>query len=84
MRSNSCVPHRKSQSHFFLKEYWSYFLAWGMGLMCKTILWAGEKEDEDTEAMQKVLNRQVLDKPFYFGDKAAVNAYLEEAINKKV
>jgi len=43
-------------------------------------LWAGEKED--MEAMQRALNQEVLDKPFYPGDKAAVDAYLEDAIKK--
>ena len=44
--------------------------------------WGGEKED--MEAMQKALNQEVLDKPFYPGDKAAVDAYLDEVIKKGV
>ena len=40
--------------------------------------WAGEKED--MEALQKQLNKQVLEKPFSPGDAAALDAYLQEAV----
>ncbi len=42
------------------------------------VLWAGEKED--MEAMQKQLNKGVLEKPFNPGDAAALDAYLQQAI----
>lgn len=68
--------------HFFQKGLRILFVS----LVCigvgGSLLWAGEKED--LEAMQKALNQQVLDKPFYPGDKAAVDAYLDEAIKKGV
>ena len=72
----------KEPSHFFLKGilgllFSMVFMGVGGGL-----LWAGEKED--MAAMQKALNQEVLDKPFNPGDKAAVDAYLENAIKKGV
>lgn len=42
------------------------------------VLWAGEKED--MEALQKQLNKNVLEKPFNPGDAAALDAYLQQAI----
>lgn len=42
------------------------------------VLWAGEKED--MEALQKQLNKGVLDKPFNAGDAAALDTYLQQAI----
>lgn len=56
---------------------WAFVLAFGF-----SPAWGGEKED--MEAMQKALNQEVLDKPFYPGDKAAVDAYLDEVIKKGV
>lgn len=44
------------------------------------LLQAGEKED--MEAMQKQLNQNVLERPFNPGDKAAIDAYLEQAVKK--
>jgi hypothetical protein len=72
----------KEPSHFFLKGilgllFSMVFMGVGGGL-----LWAGEKED--MAAMQKALNQEVLDRPFNPGDKAAVDAYLENAIKKGV
>lgn len=37
-------------------------------------------EEEDLEAMQKALNKEVLDRPFNPGDKAAVDQYVEDAM----
>ncbi len=69
-------------NHGFTKILWNMsFIVLVMALSL-TLAWAGEKED--MEAMQKALNQQVLDKPFYPGDKAAVDAYLDEAIKKGV
>lgn len=42
------------------------------------MLWAGEKEE--MEALQKQLNKSVLEKPFSPGDAAALDAYLQEAV----
>ncbi len=42
------------------------------------VLQAGEKED--MEAMQKQLNQNVFERPFNPGDKASIDAYLEQAI----
>ena len=42
------------------------------------VLQAGEKED--MEAMQKALNKEVFERPFNPGDKASIDAYLEQAI----
>lgn len=42
------------------------------------VLWAGEKED--MEALQRQLNKGVLDKPFNAGDAAALDAYLQQAV----
>ncbi len=42
------------------------------------MLWAGEKED--MEALQKQLNKQVLEKPFNPGDAAALDTYLQQAV----
>lgn len=42
------------------------------------VLQAGEKEE--MEAMQKQLNQVVLDRPFNLGDRAAIDAYLQQAI----
>lgn len=72
----------KEQSHFFLSGILILFLSMVFIGVGGSLLWAGEKED--MEAMQKALNQQVLDKPFYPGDKAAVDAYLDEAIKKGV
>ena len=44
------------------------------------VLQAGEKED--MEAMQKKLNQEVVERPFNPGDKASIDAYLEEALHK--
>ena len=44
------------------------------------VLQAGEKED--MEAMQKQLNQSVMERPFNPGDKAAIDAYLADAIKK--
>ena len=71
---------RQVQSHMIYRYTLSLFLPIILILMTGSALWAGEKED--MEAMQKALNQQVLDKPFYPGDKAAVDAYLDEAIKK--
>lgn len=43
-------------------------------------LQAGEKED--MEAMQKKLNQNVFERPFNPGDKASIDAYLEQALQK--
>jgi hypothetical protein len=43
-------------------------------------LQAGEKED--MEAMQKALNKQVMERPFNPGDQATIDAYLEQATKK--
>lgn len=41
-------------------------------------------EKEEMAAMQKALNQKVLDRPFNPGDRAAVDAYLEESFKKGV
>lgn len=69
-------------SQLVVKGIFGFFLSLAVIGMHESPLWAGEKED--MEAMQKALNQQVLDKPFYPGDKAAVDAYLDEAIKKGV
>ena len=69
-------------SHFFLKGILGLVLGVVFLGTGENSLWAGEKED--MEAMQKALNQEVLDKPFYPGDKAAVDKYLDEAIKKGV
>lgn len=65
-----------------LKGIFSLFLSLVIMGMGDRLLWAGDKED--MEAMQKALNQEILNKPFYPGDKAAVDAYLDEAIKKGV
>lgn len=42
------------------------------------VLQAGEKED--MAAMQKQLNQNVFERPFNPGDKASIDAYLEQAL----
>ena len=42
------------------------------------VVWAGEKED--MEALQKQLNKGVLEKPFNPGDAAALDTYLQQAV----
>jgi len=42
------------------------------------VLQAGEKEE--MEAIQKQLNKNVLEKPFSPGDAAALDTYLQQAI----
>lgn len=69
-------------SQLVLKGIFCLFLGIVIMGMSESLLWAGEKED--MEAMQKALNQEVLDKPFYPGDKAAVDAYLDQAIKKGV
>jgi hypothetical protein len=54
-------------------------------LLGLTVSWhgtvsAGEKED--MAAMQKQLNQSVLERPFNPGDKATIDAYLEQALKK--
>ncbi len=39
-------------------------------------------EEEDLEAMQRALNKEVLDRPFNPGDQAAVDQYVEDALKK--
>lgn len=39
-------------------------------------------EEEDLEAMQRALNKEVLDRPFNPGDQAAVDKYVEDALSK--
>ena len=72
----------QKRSHLFFNT--SVGLIFGLMFLVIAVspVWAGEKED--LEAMQKALNQEILDKPFYPGDKAAVDAYLEEAIKKGV
>lgn len=72
----------KEPTHFFLKGILGLFLSMVFIGAGGSPLWAGEKED--MEAMQKALNQEVLDKPFNPGDKAKVDAYLEESIKKGV
>ena len=69
-------------SHLVFKGIIGLFLSLAIMDLGESSLLAGEKED--MEAMQKALNQEVLDKPFYPGDKAAVDAYLDEAIKKGV
>jgi hypothetical protein len=50
-----------------------------------TVVWSGvvlAGEKEDMEAMQKQLNQNVLERPFNPGDKASIDAYLEQALQK--
>jgi len=72
----------KVPSHFFLKGILGLLFSMGCIGLGGSLLWAGEKED--LAAMQKALNQEILDKPFNPGDKAAVDAYLEDAIKKGV
>jgi hypothetical protein len=72
----------QNQFHFFLKGIVVLFFSMVFIGVGESLLWAGEKED--LAAMQKALNQEVLDKPFNPGDKAAVEAYLENAIKKGV
>jgi len=72
----------KESSHFFLKGILGLVLSMVFIGAGGSLLWAGEKED--MEAMQKALNQEVLNRPFTPGDKAAVDAYLEDAIKKGV
>jgi len=51
-----------------------------LAVTVSSMLQAGEKED--MEAMQKQLNKNVMERPFNPGDKASIEAYLEEAIKK--
>lgn len=44
------------------------------------VVLAGEKED--MAAMQKALNQQTMERPFNPGDKATIDAYLEQALKK--
>lgn len=56
-----------------------------MGLFALTLTMAGSLqagEKEDMEAMQKKLNQEVVERPFNPGDKASIDAYLEEALHK--
>ncbi|MGB0910762.1 MAG: hypothetical protein ACPGYT_10385 [Nitrospirales bacterium] len=39
-------------------------------------------EEEDLAAMQRALNKEVLERPFNPGDKAAVDQYVEDALKK--
>jgi len=39
-------------------------------------------EEEDLEAMQRALNKEMLDRPFNPGDQAAVGKYVEDALRK--
>lgn len=71
-----------NRSQLVLKGIFGLFLSIAIVGVIHSQSWAGEKED--LEAMQKALNQQILDKPFYPGDKAAVDAYLDEAIKKGV
>ncbi len=72
----------KGHIYLSLKRILGLFLVVAFIGVGGSLLWAGEKED--MEAMQRALNQQVLDKPFNPGDKAAVEAYLEDAIKKGV
>jgi len=72
----------KKPSCLFFKKTLVLFFVMSVMVLAGSSLWAGEKED--MEAMQRALNQEVLDKPFYPGDKAAVDAYLEDAIIKGV
>ncbi|WP_455379685.1 hypothetical protein [Petrachloros mirabilis] len=54
--------------------------AFALTFICQEAPQAGEKED--MEEMQKQLNKNVLERPFNPGDKASIDAYLEEAIKK--
>ena len=70
----------KAPTPFFLKGILGLLMSMVVLSAGGSPLWAGEKED--MEAMQKALNQEVLDKPFNPGDKAKVDAYLEESIKK--
>lgn len=58
------------------------FLTLGIIGSASNLVLAGEKED--MEAMQKALNQKVMERPFNPGDKAALDAYLEEALKNGV
>ncbi len=57
-----------------------YIGVFALTLAVTSLLQAGEKED--MEAMQKQMNQNVLERPFNPGDKASINAYLEQALQK--
>jgi hypothetical protein len=55
----------------------------GFGVVPSTVpIIDAKKPEEDLEAMQRALNKEVLDRPFNPGDKAAVDKYVEDALSK--
>ena len=45
-------------------------------------VFADAEEDAELEAMQRALNKEIMERPFNPGDKAAVDKYVEDALKK--
>ncbi len=72
----------KDVATFLSKRWLSHFLVLVLTVSVGGIALAGEKED--MEAMQKALNQKTMERPFNPGDKAAVDAYVEESLRNGV
>jgi hypothetical protein len=44
-----------------------------------TQVWAGKADDEEMERMQRQLNKEVMEKPFFAEEPEKVDAYIKEA-----
>jgi len=49
-----------------------------------TQAWAANADDEEMARMQRKLNQEVMDKPFFAEDQAKVDAYIKEATKSNI
>lgn len=70
------MRHNRMQSS--LRGFLHGLLALVLLASAYSVVLAGEKED--MEAMQKAMNQQTMERPFNPGDKAALDAYLAQAL----
>lgn len=49
-----------------------------------TLAWADKTDDEAMAQMQKQMNKEVMDKPFFAEESEKVDAYIKEASKKNI
>ena len=60
------------------------FVAGMFLLTCFTQVWADKADDEAREQMQRQLNNEVVNKPFFAEEPEKVDAYIKEASKKNL
>lgn len=81
-----CNQERSSMRHNMMKNPLNCVLRGllTLGIMVSAYSMVLAGEEEDMAVMQKSLNQKVMERPFNPGDKASLDAYLEEALKNGV